>query len=140
MLAGDLHQLPQARRACATLTEQWQAIDGLIVNAGTCDYLPLPITQTLLQDVVRSNLAAASHCLEGALPFWTRGAPRRWWGFSVRTLPCSWASPASRGALPTASCHCSKTPAPAGRTRHRPDHRGPSDTCTGHEHTHCHPG
>lgn len=73
VLAGDLHQLPQARRACATLTEQWQAIDGLIVNAGTCDYLPLPITQTLLQDVVRSNLAAASHCLDGALPLLDKG-------------------------------------------------------------------
>lgn len=73
VLPYNLCQLPGVRHACRDIRERWQAIDSLIINAGTCDYLSLPVTDTLIQDVVQTNLDAATHCLSSAVALLEQG-------------------------------------------------------------------
>ena len=73
VLPDNLRHLLQVKHASTTLQQHWQAIDSLIINAGTCDYLSLPVTETFMQDLVQSNLDAASHCLHSALPLLEQG-------------------------------------------------------------------
>lgn len=73
VLEGDLSQRSGAARACAQIVAQWNALDGLIINAGTCDYLALPLTDTVIRNLVLSNLAASTHCLDCATPLLAQG-------------------------------------------------------------------
>lgn len=73
VLPYNLRQLLQVKHACRDIRDRWQSIDCLIINAGTGDYLSLPVTDTIIQDIVQSNLDAASHCLSSALPLLERG-------------------------------------------------------------------
>lgn len=66
VLVGNLSDPHVARQACGRLYERWQALDSLIINAGTCDYLHVPLGDTFIEQIARTNKAAASHCLEAA--------------------------------------------------------------------------
>ena len=49
-------------------------LDGLIVNAGSCDYLPNAVkANELIEAIMLSNLDAAQHCLHQALPLLAKG-------------------------------------------------------------------
>ncbi|MBV6287520.1 SDR family NAD(P)-dependent oxidoreductase [Pseudomonas aegrilactucae] len=73
VVAGNLASPLTARQVCARLYEHWQALDGLIINAGTCDYLDLPLSEAFIEQIPRTNLAAATHCLEAATPLLRAG-------------------------------------------------------------------
>ncbi|WP_028696344.1 SDR family NAD(P)-dependent oxidoreductase [Pseudomonas cremoricolorata] len=56
------------------LQQAWGALDTLIVNAGTCDYLPTQITESqLVHAVIKTNMQAFEQFLEAALPLLERG-------------------------------------------------------------------
>ncbi|WP_194789890.1 SDR family oxidoreductase [Pseudomonas sp. UFMG81] len=73
-LPGQLHEMSQAEVAAQRLQAQWGALDTLIINAGTCDYLTNDVADTELFDmIVSSNLRATEHCLGAAVPLLARG-------------------------------------------------------------------
>lgn len=56
------------------LQQSWGALDTLIVNAGTCDYLPSKITEShLMHAVIKTNMQAFEQFLEAAWPLLERG-------------------------------------------------------------------
>lgn len=56
------------------LCKAWGSLDGLILNAATCDYLPPGISDSeLFEHLITSNLEAAQHCLEYATPLLAKG-------------------------------------------------------------------
>lgn len=60
--------------AAQRLSSRWSALDCLIINAGTCDYLPVDVTDAqLFEQIVSSNLRATEQCLVGALPLLAKG-------------------------------------------------------------------
>lgn len=60
--------------AAQRLPSRWSALDCLIINAGSCDYLPVDVTQAqLFEQIVSSNLSATEQCLVGALPLLAKG-------------------------------------------------------------------
>lgn len=73
VLPYNLRQLPGVKHACRDIRGRWQAIDSLIINAGTGDYLSLPVTDTLIQNLVQTNLDAATHCLSNAVALLEQG-------------------------------------------------------------------
>lgn len=71
---GQLQAQGQAEAASAQITRAWGALDGLIVNAGTCDYLTDEVPDSEVFDsIASSNLQAAEHCLASALPLLAGG-------------------------------------------------------------------
>lgn len=73
-LPWQLHDSAHAQAGAERLRAAWGALDGLIINAGTCDYLSdsLPADK-LFETIVVSNLQASSQCLSAALPLLARG-------------------------------------------------------------------
>ncbi|AIR89471.1 SDR family NAD(P)-dependent oxidoreductase [Pseudomonas cremoricolorata] len=56
------------------LQQTWGALDTLVVNAGTCDYLPVNITESqLVHAVIKTNMQAFEQFLEAALPLLEQG-------------------------------------------------------------------
>ncbi|MFW9266147.1 SDR family NAD(P)-dependent oxidoreductase [Pseudomonas sp. NR3] len=56
------------------ISQQWGALDTVIINAGTAEYVEgQPADHTLVEHIVRSNLLAASFCVEVALPLLRQG-------------------------------------------------------------------
>jgi NADP-dependent 3-hydroxy acid dehydrogenase YdfG len=77
-LPGQLQEVSQADTASQQLQARWGALDTLIINAGSCDYLADDVAGSDLFDmIVVSNLRAAEHCLAAALPCWPRVTGRR---------------------------------------------------------------
>ncbi|MDR2308184.1 MAG: SDR family oxidoreductase [Paucimonas sp.] len=73
-LPDQLQDADQASAAGQRLQAQWGAIDGLLINAGTCDYLPSATLDTdLFEMIITSNQRATEHALANALPLLTRG-------------------------------------------------------------------
>ena len=74
MLDGDLSDAAQAERMSQCIQERWGALDMLILNAGTCDYLDEQASGTaLFKALIASNLAASAHGLDSALPLLLAG-------------------------------------------------------------------
>ncbi len=74
MLDGDLSDAIQAERMSQCIQDSWGALDTLILNAGTCDYLDDQASGTaLFEALIASNLAASSHGLDSALPLLMAG-------------------------------------------------------------------
>lgn len=74
LLPGQLHDSSQAQAAVTQLQAAWGSLDGLIINAGTCDYLADDLPDTdLFQSIVTSNLQASANCLAAALPLLAKG-------------------------------------------------------------------
>ncbi|MEN2394370.1 SDR family NAD(P)-dependent oxidoreductase [Pseudomonas halotolerans] len=74
VLPGDLTDPAQVADICQAIDAQWGALDLVILNAGTCEYLePGHFDTQLVERVLTTNLLGTSHCLEAALPLLRRG-------------------------------------------------------------------
>ncbi|WP_411383800.1 SDR family NAD(P)-dependent oxidoreductase [Pseudomonas sp. L7] len=73
-LPAHLNELVGAQSAAEQLQSHWGALDVLIVNAGTCDYLAndLP-ANAVMEEIVSSNRRASEHVLASALSLLARG-------------------------------------------------------------------
>ncbi|WP_324733370.1 SDR family NAD(P)-dependent oxidoreductase [Pseudomonas paeninsulae] len=66
---GDLSDASQVRVIGERIAQHWGALDTVILNAGTCEYLEVQSFEAaLIERVVRANLFSASYCIEAALP------------------------------------------------------------------------
>jgi NADP-dependent 3-hydroxy acid dehydrogenase YdfG len=73
-LEGDVSDAAQAERMSQCIQDCWGALDTLILNAGTCDYLDEQASGTaLFEALISSNLAASRHGLDSALPLLLAG-------------------------------------------------------------------
>lgn len=73
VLPGDLTDPAQVRAMGQRITDQWCALDQVILNAGTCEYLDADrFEAAMIERVVRANLFSAAYCLEAALPLLRR--------------------------------------------------------------------
>lgn len=71
---GQIQDRTQAEAASQQLQRQWGTLDGLIVNAGVCDYLADDTPDTeLFEMIVSSNLRATEHALTSAQPLLSKG-------------------------------------------------------------------
>ncbi|AIL63713.1 SDR family NAD(P)-dependent oxidoreductase [Pseudomonas alkylphenolica] len=69
LLDGNLSEPYAAQEAARQITDHWGALDCLILNAGTCDYLAIDTpAPAIFEGIVSSNLSATRHCLESAWP------------------------------------------------------------------------
>lgn len=74
VLPGDLTDSEQVRDIGAAIQMQWGALDSVILNAGTCEYIDVRHFEAdLLERVLRANLIAPGYCIEAALPLLRRG-------------------------------------------------------------------
>lgn len=74
VLEGDLSDAAQAEQMSRHIQECWGALDTLILNAGTCDYLDAKSSGTeMFEALIHSNLSASTHCLQSALPLLQAG-------------------------------------------------------------------
>lgn len=74
LLDSNLSEECEARQAANHIADRWGALDCLIINAGTCDYLAIDTpAAAIFEGIVSSNLSASRHCLESALPLLQRG-------------------------------------------------------------------
>ncbi|KHL75881.1 short-chain dehydrogenase [Pseudomonas putida] len=71
---GDISDPQQVADVAAHIERSWGALDLVILNAGTCEYLePGHFDPDLVERVVRTNLIGVSHCLHAALRLLRRG-------------------------------------------------------------------
>ena len=71
---GDLTDREQVCAIGARITQHWGALDQVILNAGTCEYLEAThFEAALVERVVRANLLSAGYCVEAALPLLRQG-------------------------------------------------------------------
>ncbi|WP_372241539.1 SDR family NAD(P)-dependent oxidoreductase [Pseudomonas sp. SK] len=73
-LPWQLHEEQQAAQASQQICHAWCSLDGLILNAGTSDYLAdnVPASE-LFEAIVTSNQLAGEYCLANALPLLAQG-------------------------------------------------------------------
>ncbi|WP_426809674.1 SDR family oxidoreductase [Pseudomonas sp. WOUb67] len=73
-LPWQLHAEQHATDACQQICHAWRSLDGLIINAGTSDYLPDDVADSeLFEAIVTTNQLAAEQCLGNALPLLAKG-------------------------------------------------------------------
>ncbi|CAI3794390.1 hypothetical protein GLGCALEP_01022 [Pseudomonas sp. MM221] len=73
-LPWQLHAEPNAADACQQICHAWCSLDGLIINAGTSDYLPDDVADSeLFEAIVTTNQLAAEQCLGNALTLLAKG-------------------------------------------------------------------
>lgn len=73
-LPWQLHAEPNAADACKQICHAWCSLDGLILNAGSSDYIAADVADSkLFEAIVTSNQLAAEHCLTSALPLLAKG-------------------------------------------------------------------
>lgn len=66
---GDLSEPQQVRAIGERIAQQWGALDQVILNAGTCEYIDVQrFEAAMVERVMRANLLGASYCVEAALP------------------------------------------------------------------------
>jgi NAD(P)-dependent dehydrogenase (short-subunit alcohol dehydrogenase family) len=69
LAVGDLDDGEQVARIAEQIKHAWGALDLVILNAGTCEYLePGHFDPALVERVMRTNLLGVSHCLAAAIP------------------------------------------------------------------------
>ncbi|QGW80054.1 SDR family NAD(P)-dependent oxidoreductase [Pseudomonas alkylphenolica] len=69
LLDGNLSEPDEAQEAARQISDHWGALDCMIINAGTCDYLAIDTpAPAIFEGIVSSNLSATRHCLESARP------------------------------------------------------------------------
>ncbi|WP_434700495.1 SDR family NAD(P)-dependent oxidoreductase [Pseudomonas sp. D1-1] len=74
VLPGDLTDRDQVVAIIQHIDREWGALDQVILNAGTCEYLePGHFDARLVERVLNTNLLGTYHCLEAALPLLRRG-------------------------------------------------------------------
>lgn len=75
ILDNNLIHPGEATKAARHIADHWGALDCLIINAGTCDYLAVDTpAQAMFEKIVRSNLRATGHCLSSALTLLKNGS------------------------------------------------------------------
>lgn len=73
-LPWRLHAEPDAADACQQICHAWCSLDGLIINAGTSDYLPDDVADSeLFEAIASTNQLAGELCLTKALPLLAKG-------------------------------------------------------------------
>jgi NAD(P)-dependent dehydrogenase (short-subunit alcohol dehydrogenase family) len=66
---GDLGDAAQVRVIGERIAQVWGALDSVILNAGTCEYVEVQSFEAaMIERMVRANLFSASYCIEAALP------------------------------------------------------------------------
>ncbi|UTW09142.1 SDR family NAD(P)-dependent oxidoreductase [Pseudomonas benzenivorans] len=71
---GDLGDAEQVRAIGERIAEKWGALDTLLLNAGTCEYVDAQAFEAaMIERVTRVNLFAASYCIEAGLPLLRKG-------------------------------------------------------------------
>jgi NAD(P)-dependent dehydrogenase (short-subunit alcohol dehydrogenase family) len=74
VVPGDLTDAEQVRAIGERIARQWGALDCVILNAGTCEYIEVrQFEAAMIERVVSTNLFAASYCIEAALPLLRQG-------------------------------------------------------------------
>ncbi|ABY98000.1 TPA: SDR family NAD(P)-dependent oxidoreductase [Pseudomonas putida] len=74
LAVGDIDQPGQVARIAEQIEHAWGALDQVILNAGTCEYLePGHFDPALIDRVIRTNLTGTSLCLAAALPLLRHG-------------------------------------------------------------------
>ena len=74
LVPGDLTDSVQVREIGKRIAQAWGALDTVILNAGTCEYVDArQFDAALVERVVRTNLLASSYCIEAALPLLRAG-------------------------------------------------------------------
>ncbi len=74
LVPGDLTDSQQVREIGEHITQAWGALDTVILNAGTCEYVDAQaFDASIIERVVRTNLLASSYCIEAALPLLRAG-------------------------------------------------------------------
>ena len=73
-LPGSLQQMQSATDAAGEIAARWGSLDTLIINAGTCDYLPEDLHGSeLLAAIATTNRSASEYSLTSALPLLAKG-------------------------------------------------------------------
>ena len=74
VVPGDLGNAEQVHAIGQRIRQAWGALDTLIINAGTCEYVEVVDFQAaMVERVLRANLLSASYCIEVALPLLRAG-------------------------------------------------------------------
>lgn len=69
VLPGDLTDAQQVQGMGKAIERAWGALDQVILNAGTCEYLDATCFEaSMIERVMRANLFSASYCVQAALP------------------------------------------------------------------------
>ena len=72
--AGDLTSIEQVRRIGIRISQEWGALDTVILNAGNCEYVEAShFEAAMIERVLRANLLSAAYCIEAALPLLRQG-------------------------------------------------------------------
>ncbi|MFP0198442.1 MULTISPECIES: SDR family NAD(P)-dependent oxidoreductase [Pseudomonas] len=74
VVPGDLTNSQTVREIGEKIAMEWGALDTVILNAGTCEYVDArQFDASIIEHVVRTNLLASSYCIEAALPLLRKG-------------------------------------------------------------------
>ena len=74
LVPGDLSDAEQVYAIALRIHQAWGALDSVILNAGTCEYVEVVNFQAaMVERVLRANLLSASYCIEVALPLLRAG-------------------------------------------------------------------
>ncbi|MDE1165053.1 MAG: SDR family NAD(P)-dependent oxidoreductase [Pseudomonas sp.] len=104
VVAGDLTDRDQVGAIGQRIEEHWGALDSVILNAGTCEYMDTrQFDAGIIERVIKTNLMASAYCIEVSLPLLRKGSLPHLVGVSssVTYLPLtrSQAYGASKAAL-----------------------------------------
>jgi len=73
-LPGDLTDSQTVREIGEQIARRWGSLDTVILNAGTAEYIDgQPPPATFIEHLLRSNLLAASYCVDTAQPLLRAG-------------------------------------------------------------------
>lgn len=73
-LHGNLAEATDAEAMSVRIQQEWFALDLLILNAGTCDYLDGASSGTaMFEALITSNVSASTYCLGNAVPLLLAG-------------------------------------------------------------------
>lgn len=74
VLDGDLADPATVQAMGARLATEWGALDSVLLNAGTCEYVDVrQFEAAMLARMLDSNLLSAAYCIEAALPLLRKG-------------------------------------------------------------------
>jgi NAD(P)-dependent dehydrogenase (short-subunit alcohol dehydrogenase family) len=94
-MPGDLTSSQTVREIAEQIAQQWGSLDTVILNAGTAEFLEgQPDASAAIELLVRSNLLAASLCIEAALPLLRTGTTPHLVGIAS---PVTYLSPSLAG-------------------------------------------
>jgi NAD(P)-dependent dehydrogenase (short-subunit alcohol dehydrogenase family) len=69
LLAGDLTDRQRVQAMGERISEAWNGLDQVILNAGSCEYVDASaFDAALVERVMRTNYFSVAYCLEAALP------------------------------------------------------------------------